>query len=190
MRQRNHWWDWLKLVAAWAMLCDHLRFVWPEMAPLFWIGRIAFPLFGVIAAANFAASRNQERYILKLLIFGFLAEIPFQLLTGSVGNILFLFAFTFAAVRWLWWIPALGACFCVYGLAGAVPVALWCFRRSQPFLIFGGALMNPFPFAMVSSAAALFPRWACSAVPAAPPLFRDWIWWFYPVHLLVFLAFR
>lgn len=143
MRERNHWWGWLKLVAAWAMLCDHLRFVWPQMIPLFWIGRIAFPIFGVIAAANFSVSQNRGKYILKLVVYGIVSEIPFQLLTGSVGNVLLLFAFTFSAVNpilnlkqserraafsGISVIPAIGALFCVYGYAGAIPLSLWCFK--------------------------------------------------------------
>jgi hypothetical protein len=197
MTVRNHWWDWLKLVAAWAMLCDHLRFVWPETAPLFWIGRIAFPIFAVIAAANFSASRNPEKYILKLALFGAVSEIPFQLLTGSTGNILLLFALSFAAVYFLgkgflWsflaFSAALAACLCVYGFWGAYPLMVWTQFRGTPFLAFGGALMNPFPFNLVSSAAALLPSAPLPRIGAAPSLFRDWLWWFYPGHLGLLLV--
>jgi hypothetical protein len=217
--KRNHWWDWLKIVAAWAMLCDHLRFVWPEMLPLFWLGRIAFPIFGVIAASNFSASKHREKYILKLLAFGSLSEIPFQLLTGSVGNILLLFAFTFAAVRpalhfaenspagknrvvltigvlgHLWMFPMFGAAVCVYGFAGAVPLAIWCFCQSSASRAIGGALMNPFPFGFVSSLAACLPVnintcLPVNKIPPAPNLGRNCLWWFYPVHLSALVICR
>lgn len=196
---RNHWWDWLKIVAAWAMLCDHLRFVWPDLAGLFWIGRVAFPVFGVIAAANFSASRNPEKYILKLAGFGAVSEIPFQLLTGTSGNILLLFALSFAVVyfdgKGLPWsflvFPAfLAACLCVYGFWGAYPLMVWTHFRQTPALVFCGALMNPFPFSLVSGVAALLPSVRSPRIGAAPSLVPDWLWWFYPVHLAVLVLTR
>jgi len=189
MSTRNHWFDWLKLFAALAMVADHLRFVFLDSSWLFVPGRIAFPLFAFVAVQNFRSSRRIP-YMGRLLFFAIISEIPFHLLTGQTGNILFLFYFVFFSIElgFLSVATIFGVIGCDYGILGAIGVFLMWFRGSSFLIAFGGALMNPLPFGWISGMAAVFADRKISCVPA--PSCVRWMAWFYPLHLCSLLLLK
>ena len=79
----------LHVAAMLFMLCDH---VWAtllfDVTPLAYIGRIAFPIFAFMLAEGFFHTKNHKKYLLRMLIFAVISEIPFNMLVG--GGIFYL----------------------------------------------------------------------------------------------------
>ncbi|MCH5198687.1 MAG: hypothetical protein J1E34_07245 [Oscillospiraceae bacterium] len=82
----------LKIIAISAMLLDHIAAAFEDQlsGTLFCfsvgglplprlIGRIAFPIFAFLIAEGASRTKNIYKYMLRLLIFAFISEIPFDL---------------------------------------------------------------------------------------------------------------
>ena len=90
----------LKFIAIFSMLVDHINkaMIYPNLVSNMGflatlsdvfdvIGRIAFPLFCFMLIEGFFKTRNRKKYLLNLLIFGIISEVPFDMFTtGSFYN--------------------------------------------------------------------------------------------------------
>lgn len=130
----------LKLTALICMLLDHIGFLTGSMF-LRCVGRLSFPIFAFLIARGFEHTRDAKRYMLRLLLFSALSEVPFDLfVSGSfwypdAQNVFFTLSLGLLAITlydfWarrgrakagLMFLPALGILAevlrCDYGAAG------------------------------------------------------------------------
>ena len=98
----------LKAIALLSMTVDHLAshlmdentWVYEAMRC---VGRIAFPVFALLVAEGFSHTRNRWRYLLSLLLFAVISEVPWYLLNGANGthNVMFTLCLGVAALAML-----------------------------------------------------------------------------------------
>lgn len=74
----------LHILAMAFMLMDHL---WATLLPaqewLICVGRIAFPIFAFMAVEGYFHTHNLKKYLLRMLIFAVISEVPFDLMYGG-----------------------------------------------------------------------------------------------------------
>ncbi len=74
----------LQLIAVVLMLCDHIWATYMSFGNwLTYIGRLAFPIFAFFIAEGFCRTSDVKKYALRLLGFGIVSEIPFNLFYSS-----------------------------------------------------------------------------------------------------------
>lgn len=74
----------LHIIAMGLMLCDHMwALLFPAAEWLTCIGRIAFPIFAFMIVEGYTHTRNLKRYMLRILIWACLSEIPFNIMCGG-----------------------------------------------------------------------------------------------------------
>ena len=136
----------LKLFAASFMLIDHIGILFfPEIMIFRILGRISFPIFAFLVVEGFMHTRNIKKYILRIVVFGFISEIPFYMLVS--GHILCrenqnLF-FTFAIGLVMLWFLSNNVVPMYTNLIVAVGVLLAVLLRTD-YSLYGMALINFF----------------------------------------------
>lgn len=83
----------LKIIALLTMVIDHIgAFIFPSFIWLRIIGRLSFPIFAFFIAEGIKHTRNRKRYVLVLLLFAVISQIPYAFLMAWWKlNILFTF---------------------------------------------------------------------------------------------------
>lgn len=76
----------LKMIAIITMVIDHVGHIFfPEVMLFRIIGRLSFPIFAYVLTEGFIYTRDVKKYMLRLGIFAFISEIPYDLaIMGSV----------------------------------------------------------------------------------------------------------
>lgn len=98
----------LRWIALGAMVMDHL---WAMVVPgsqwMNYVGRLAFPIFAFQVVEGFFHTSDFKRYALRLLAFGCISEIPFDLMYSSTvfdpfhQNVMFTLLLGLLAIRGL-----------------------------------------------------------------------------------------
>ncbi len=98
----------LRLLAIAFMICDHTRVaIFDGNMWMNYIGRLAFPIFAFQISEGFIHTSNSRKYLLRLLIFAVISEIPFNVFCSSelffpqYQNVLFTFVLSIVALKLL-----------------------------------------------------------------------------------------
>ena len=159
----------LHIFAMVCMLCDHL---WGTIVPgnewLTCVGRLAFPIFAFLTVEGYFHTKNLKKYVLRLLIFAILSEIPFNLMVGSRlfypihQNVLWTFLISIGLIHlnqkvrekklWLRILTGVGsvalgtvlglATFVDYHHAGVLMVLLFYFFRGEKWWCYVGQIVG------------------------------------------------
>ena len=74
----------LKWIAVATMTVDHVGAIfYPGCDVLRIVGRISFPLFSYLAVLGVETTRDVKKYFTRLLLFGFVSQVPFSLAIGE-----------------------------------------------------------------------------------------------------------
>ena len=112
----------LKIIAALFMVIDHAGYMFfPKVIWIRKVGRISFPIFAFFIAEGFFHSKDRHRYLLRMLLFAVISELPFDLAFfgkwyWKYQNVMFSFALAILALMIFekcrengkWWGWALG----------------------------------------------------------------------------------
>lgn len=218
----------LKIAAMASMLIDHIGAVLIENTALYnndgWamagvvcrlIGRLAFPLFCFLLVEGFLHTSNKKIYMLRLLIFALLSEIPFDMaLFGRVTlyrqNVFFTLFISFSMLfaiqmaeqklmnRSLRIVVQGGMIFLSCGVAfflltdysymGPLLTAVIYFLRNdrKKQCIIGGIL---FLYELTGSLAFLL-IYRYTGEKGESKFSRKILYWFYPLHLMILFGIR
>ncbi|MCL2501409.1 MAG: conjugal transfer protein TraX [Defluviitaleaceae bacterium] len=80
----------LKIIALASMLIDHVAVTFPLYIPLTFraVGRLAWPIFAFFVAEGFRHTKSQEKFLMRLIAFAVISEIPYDLVMGNGINFL------------------------------------------------------------------------------------------------------
>ena len=137
----------LKIIAMVTMLIDHIGVVlFPDVAVLRIIGRIAFPIYAFLIGEGCRYTKNKWRYLRNILItavvfqvvhFVVTKELKLCVLFGFALAVLFAIIYEWAKKNWnkWFWLPTLAA-FAFFVLTIAIQVDYWFFTFFLPLIPF------------------------------------------------------
>jgi len=86
----------LKVIAIIAMTCNHIAHGFMDylpihlLAPLYVVGGLTFPIMAFLLVEGYHKTRNVKRYMLRLLVFGLIALVPYAYVLSVINlNIMF-----------------------------------------------------------------------------------------------------
>ena len=124
----------LKILAMAFMLLDHL---WATIIPdnqwMTCVGRLAFPIFAFMISEGYVHTSDFKKYAKRLLIFGLISEIPFNLMSAGGfffpfhQNVMFtlLLGLLVKVLKWQWIADYALPISLVVGMASAIPFTAW-----------------------------------------------------------------
>lgn len=200
--------DTLKLIAILTMLIDHTGYLlFPDQIVWRLIGRLSFPIFAFLVARGSRLTRSQPRYLLRMLSYGLISQVPYSYFVPHGLNIFFTLAAGIAlivvvshqsfAIKLLA-APILASTWLVdysYGLYGLLLILAFHIFYEKPALMtlsFTGLSWYYWVTTQVSIQAL-----AMAALPViySPPhtgvrLPKHVGYLFYPVHIIILLAIQ
>ena len=138
-------------------------------------GRLAFPLFCFLLVEGFVHTHNVKGYLGRLVLFGILSEVPFDLA-------FFRTPFDPSAQN-VYWTLALAANTDYNAIGVLIICALYLTRTNRKWQCLAGALL--FMFELTAPLAFVLVWFYNGQRGACSPLQKKAFYWFYPVHLLV-----
>ncbi len=140
--------DTLKLVAILTMLIDHIGYLlFPDQIVWRMIGRLSFPIFAFLVARGARLTRSQPRYLLRMLLYGLISQVPYSYFVPNGLNIFFTLAAGLGIIlclshRQLWIkflaIPILASAWTIdysYGLYGLMLILAFHLFYQKPVLM-------------------------------------------------------
>lgn len=200
--------DTLKLIAILTMLIDHTGYLlFPDQIAWRLIGRLSFPIFAFLVARGSRLTRSQPRYLLRMLTYGLISQLPYSYFVPHGLNIFFTLAAGIALIFFisrqnlaikLLVLPILASTWVVdysYGLYGLLLILAFHFFYDKPALMtvsFTGLSWYYWAKTYVSIQAL-----AMAALPiiySAPHtgirLPKHVGYLFYPVHIMILLSIK
>jgi hypothetical protein len=148
----------LEWIAMITMLIDHLGVTFfPEVSVMRRIGRIAFPLYCFFIVLGLSRTRNQKRYLKRLLFIALISQIPynlvfpalrlnvvFGLLTGAI--LIYIYENNNSKLKWIL-IAGIGILVFIlndyisYGIYGVLLCLLYYFLKDEGFILVCGHII-------------------------------------------------
>jgi hypothetical protein len=200
----------LKLAALVAMVVDHInKYALDHAYPMMeHIGRLAFPLFALVVAANLRwNTADSQRYFIRLAVWGIASQVIYTWATGRADlNILLTLAIGVqlvlavealrqhsSVVGMLWLMVVIVATLsCEYRLTGPLLILLFhgWFARPGPYtavlaMLGVAALNTSLLFAPAALASLIVAGVVAWWRPRLPRLTLYWFYPFYPIHFAV-----
>lgn len=191
------------------MTIDHIgAILYPDIIAFRIIGRISFPLFSYLLALGVESTRNRVNYFVRLLIFGFISQVPFFLAFGYEPFEMFNIFFTLSFSVLLFLHPPVtffsillyGVINFDYGIFGIILImCMFVLRKNKALGVTTYVLLNAFSFFIweiqIFSLLALpfillyergFRKITPKTVGMRYPTWRKYSYYiYYPLHLLM-----
>ena len=199
--------DTLKIIAAAAMLIDHIGwrfypFINLKAQVFHVLGRITLPIMCLFLTEGYFYTRSKKRYGLRMLLFALLSQLPYTMFQGIHWynlkfNVMFTLFFCFLGIlfydniqniisRWV-------------AVFGCIMATWWCdwgiTQCSTPSLYgssgrIGGRWRPPSPLCRFSISAQIFlQRWG-KGVALLPACFHVYICWEFSWHSFLFCFYN
>lgn len=198
----------LKWIAIITMVADHVGYVlFPEQVAFRIVGRIAFPIFCFLLVEGFGHTKNVRKYMIRLLIFAFISEIPFDLAFSGKWfyfgyqnvfwtlflGMLMLFLISKAGDKKIWiFIIAAAVCTaaylikCDYDAGGIAIIFILYYLKDRPlvkYIVFALILILGFGGIEIAGLITIIPMFLYNG--RRGPSVKYFFYWFYPCHLAV-----